>query len=684
MSKSKAAQNVKQRAEALAEEKLAGSGITMSQAKALGIEVLEPDDTLDLVGKGRAAIKFNYYDHKGQLLSAWPKHPPFWRVRLLGNPASFNAESPKYLQAPGSTVCAYLPKCQDWTILDDISSPIIITEGELKAACACLHGFPTIGLGGVHSWQSLPRGISFLPQLEAINWVGRRALIAFDSDYTTNKAVCAALWSFAQELLQHGAYPYIVSLPSVVASGKTGLDDLLVAGGPAALRTALGAAEPLGLAKPLFDYNAKYVYIKHPGIVRNLQTSINIPPEAFKGHVEATKVYHEQSLRPDGSISRKAVSAAGAWLKWPMRHAAECLTYAPGWAPEMADGSYNTWPGWGCQPKNGDAEPFRRLVAHLFQGAEPGAMDWFLQWCAYPLQHPGAKMFSSAVLYGIKHGTGKSLLGYTLGRIYGKNFTEIKQSNLHGNFNEWASERQFVLGDDITGSDKRSDADILKTLITQKEMRVNAKYMPSYTIPDTINYYFTSNQPDAFFLEDDDRRFFIQEVLADKLTDAFYAKYMAWLEGSGPAYLFDWLLKLSLKGFNPSAAAFKTAAKARMISDVKSDLGAWVQQLIEFPSQILKVGPVPLRRDIYTSKELLFFYDPLGKTGTTANGLGRELRRSGICQVCNGNPVVGLDGVQARYYAVRNMIRWRSADYKAVQDNLALDVERGMKGVRNG
>src|SRR5690606_17830809 len=153
---------------------------------------------------------------------------------------------------------------------------------------------------------------------------------------------------------------------------------------------------------------------------------------------------------------------------------------------------------------------------------------------------PGVKMFSSAVVYGIKHGTGKSLIGYTLGRIYGKNFTEIKQKDLHSQFNEWAEARQFVMGDDITGSDKRHDADILKTLITQQELRINPKYVSSYVVPDCINYFFTSNQPDAFFLEDDDRRFFVHEVKVGPLPEEFYMDYELWLHTGGAAAVFHY------------------------------------------------------------------------------------------------------------------------------------------------
>jgi hypothetical protein len=278
-------------------------------------------------------------------------------------------------------------------------------------------------------------------------------------------------------------------------------------------------------------------------------------------------------------------------------------------------------------------------------------------------------MFSSVVIHGIKHGTGKSLIGYTLGRIYGKNFTEIRQTDLHAGFNEWAENKQFVLGDDVTGSDRRADADILKKMITQRELRINLKYVPSYVVPDCINYLWTSNQPDAFFLEDDDRRFFIHEVIVGPLSEEFYVDYDIWLDTGGSAAVFYYLKNLDLGDFNPAAPALRTAAKDRMTADTRSDLGDWVRRLISDPDAVLRIGDVPMKGDLFTNRQLLAIYDPGQRTRTTANGLGRELRRAGVLQVLDGRPIKTEDG-QDRFYILRNREKWAKATYEQVKTYL--------------
>jgi hypothetical protein len=666
------------KAHALGIAKLSSSGINFDSPKKLGLTFLSGEQTQKLHPsyKPLCAIKIEYFDHIAKPISDIPQGRPFSRVRYLETPTDFQSLTDKkplrYVQEPNTAPVAYFPLNQDWApIIDDVNQPLIITEGEFKAIKACQEGFPTIGLGGVYNWKSNKLGIRWLASLEPIKWVRRNVYICFDSDFKTNPMVCSALQDLADELYKRGAFVSLVVLPAE-GKDKLGLDDFLVAEPIEQFKRLLHEAEPLGLAKPLFHYNERYIYIRDPGLIVDQATHTKISPAAFKDHLEATQEYQARELKKDGSISYQSVAAAGAWLKWPLRLEAQKLTYAPG-KPRLITNSptvFNTWLGWGVEPKKGDVSPFLNLLMHLFTGAEPEAMTWFLRWCAYPLQYPGSKMYSSALFHGVRHGTGKSFVGYTLGRIYGDNFTEISQTDLHDGTNDWAENKQFVMGDDISGSDKRSDADSLKKLITQQKIRINIKYVPKYSVPDCINYFFTANHPDSFFLEDDDRRHFIHEVTTGPLPEDFYMEYELWLDSGGSAAIFDYLLKLDLGDFNPAAPALKTQAKERMTAIGQSDLASWVRQLLHNPDHLLMLGELKLTKDLFTSKELLQLYNPAGSGPLTANGMGRELSRAGIRQVVHGRPLKLADGGQARYYAVRNQDKWGGATAAACTAHL--------------
>ncbi len=658
--------------------KLKSSGLTQVDAKVLGITYLNGDQTQRLhpAFKPLKSLRLAYHGPDGKPLPDWPGAKPFFRLRYLETPSGFDGltgKAPRYVQAPNTAPVAYYPLNQKWgSLLQDVDQPLILTEGEFKAACACARGFPTIGLGGVYNWRSFKLGLTWLPSLDLVNWVKRNVYIVFDSDLKSNEMVSGALHQLAEALHQRGSFAHLVTLPQLKNLEKVGLDDFLIHAGASAesqFRELLTQAEPLGLTAPLWAFNQKYVYVKNPGLVLEQNALAKINPSAFRDHLAAPVEYQERTIKSDGKVSYKAVSAAGAWLKWPLRNEVERLTYRPA-QPRFTEGMFNSWTGWGVKPVKGDVKLFLKLIDHIFTGAEPEAKLWFLRWCAYPLQYPGTKMFTSAVLHGIRHGTGKSFIGYSLGRIYGKNFTEINQMDLHNHFNEWAEGKQFVMGDDVTGQNKRSDADFLKKLITQRELRVNGKYVPTYVVPDCVNYLFTANHPDSFFLEDDDRRFFIHEVQVGPLPEAFYVDYELWLDTDGASALFDYLLKLDLGDFNPSATAFKTLAKERMTTNVQSDLASWVRQLKTTPDQVLRVGDIVVTKDLFTSKELLDFYDPSGRTGTTANGVGRELSRAGVRQAVDGRPLRLTDGFQARYYVVRNADFWLRSGALAMTKHL--------------
>ena len=158
--------------------------------------------------------------------------------------------------------------------------------------------------------------------------------------------------------------------------------------------------------------------------------------------------------------------------------------------------------------------------------------------------------------------------------IYGKNASEIGDVDLGSSHNEWAENKQFVVGEEITGGDgKRNIADRLKSMITQRSVRINAKYIPAYEIPDCMNYYFTSNHSDSFMVEEKDRRFFIHEVRGAPASKDFYDRYGDWLRANGPAALHYHLGTLDLTGFNPAYHAPMTQGKVDMIESSRTELG---------------------------------------------------------------------------------------------------------------
>ena len=665
----------------LAHSRYKESGLTPDDAKLLKIKTLSAVQTkaLGTEFQARPSLMLQYPDpnNSRKFLHPHGVSKPFYRVRYLDDSDGFEGQTEKprrYAQARGTGVKAYFPSNTNWEeVINNPAIPILITEGEIKAAKACKEGFATIGLGGVSSYQSAEMGHLFLPELETVNWAKRQVFVTYDSDVNSNTNVVKALNGLARQLMSRGALPRQVCLPDIPESpGKTGLDDYLCARSPDDLYDIMKTARPLTLAKALWNLNDEVLYVRNPGVVLDQSDGQKMKPAAFRDHHFSDHTSAELVLKPDNTVSMKEVPLPQLWLQWPLRNKVNRFTYQPGAERVVLNGKgyeYNEWGGWGVKPKKGNIKPFMDLIDHLFQNADPGAREWFMRWLAYPLQHPGIKMFSAVVMHGSAQGTGKSLVGYTMKEIYGTpNFSKVTQEELDSSFNGWCVHKQFILGEEVSGLDKRTHADSLKNLITQMEVTVNIKNLPTYVLPDCINYYFTSNHADAFSLADQDRRFFVNEAEVPALPDEFYTAYDLWLHTKGgAAALFHHLLHLELGDFNPAAKAFGTTAKQRMIAHGKSDVALWIENLLSDTDGVLRLGTMNADSDLWTSAELLMIYDPVGHGKVKARGIAHELAKSGISQLCDGTAVRTMMG-RNRYYALRNQDKWLNATPQEVRE----------------
>lgn len=259
----------------LARAKWESSGLTDTHAKRLHLRPLAPAETGALgpnFHKVRA-LKLPYFDLKG-------KETRFFRARYLEPLPDFAGvvkKPQRYAQSKGSLNEVYFPpllkiegKETSWAeVAKDTSIPIDITEGELKAACACVLEFACVGLGGVDQWRSSKKGFFLLPGLVAIKWEDRPVCIIYDSDSTLNLDVMRAATGLAAELAKLGAHVTIANLPAAekckkggkgsfckpdLSCGCQGLDDFIVgrtAAGEdprAALQEVIDTASPHNLA----------------------------------------------------------------------------------------------------------------------------------------------------------------------------------------------------------------------------------------------------------------------------------------------------------------------------------------------------------------------------------------------------------------------------------------------------
>lgn len=672
-------------------DQLATYGLTTEDATRLGIEFLDASTAASLWPGARsyAALKLNYYDTSGNAVIDQNTGRPFFRLRYI----NAGPDAPRYVQAPGSIPAAYFPRNVDWSkIADDIDTPIIITEGEAKAARACKDNFPTIGLGGVFNFASKKDATAWIPSLDLVQWSGRNVYIIFDSDLKANKNVAIALRRLTTILKAKNSIVHVVFLPDVPGLKKTGLDDFLNAKGKDALLDLLSKADKLNNIDALLRLNDEYCHVTSLRAVYVFATKELIPLETFKTMEDISEEYIEMTPTANGGLVPKAIPIIEKWLRWKNHEYVYGICFKPG-AEQFVDlepsatgrvrRTLNLWTGWGVEPVEGDVTPFLTLVHHVFSLMEPWAERYFLQWLAYPLQHPGTKLPVATIIQSKTQGLGKTLIGETIGRIYGDTYASVENSELHSQFNDWLLHKCFAHGDEITSSDKRHELNVLKNLVTRSKVLIKQKFLRAFYIDDCVNYFFTSNYADALFLDDEDRRFFVVNADVEKLPRSFYRDvYRPWLNGNGPAALLHYLLNYDTSDFDPTAEAPKTRAKVTMTRLAESSVTAWLRSAIEEPEIALQVvaDGVNTNCDLYTAADLAILYAAANRSAKaiTSHIIGKELKRLGVKQVYDGN-AVQVKNRAGRYYALRNVDKWMSASHAEIVEHIEAVYESRYK-----
>lgn len=563
------------------------------------------------------------------------KPTKFWRFRYLEKVLGAFGEDLgfRYVQPTGVLPQVYWsPLCPWDKVLADKTQPIYITEGEKKADCACKNLIPTIGLGGVWSFKSKKVGLDLLRELDEIDWKDRLVYIVFDSDALSNPNVVAAEVELGRQLLQRSAHVFTTRFPHDPFR-KVGLDDFLVSEGPEAFLKL--DSEEFASSQALHDLNLEVSYIQKPsGIIKlednHVMRCVEFVNEAF---------VNRSHMNTDG----KMLPTAKAWMRWGGRNVVKSLTYKPNQPKITSDNEYNRWQGWGVEPKEGDVRLWTELLDFLCKDAGQDVRVWFEQWLAYPLQYPGAKLFSAVAMWSYTQRVGKSLVGYTMQKIYGQNFHEIGSDDLIGNFNPWAKDKQFIMADEVATAEesRKTVYNRLKRWITQAEVTINTKYSPVYTLPDCTNYYFNSNGEDMFYVAKEDARLLVIEVEGAPLPKAFYNQFLRRRDKEGGAgSIFHHLLNLPMTGFDPSGPPPITQAKRNMQDVSLSAAEKYVDALKNAPEEMLinltlHKGPYKL----YTISELVgIAHSHASSDGEckyiTPESLGKALRRYGFKKVC--------------------------------------------------
>lgn len=386
--------------------------------------------------------------------------------------------------------------------------------------------------------------------------------------------------------------------------------------------------------------------------IYNIGTGRYVQKDRFSTH------YANRSIDLGTAQKPKPVPLGQAWIQHPLRREATCIRMAPNQPEDLSDGAINSWRGFDVVPVSGDIKPFIKLFKRQIPNRED--RKYVLHWMANLFQNPAGRSFTSIVMWSRVQGTGKNLMWESIGNLFNdRHYTLVSQEVFDDSFTEWKANRVFVICDEVSSTEKRTTADRIKGWITSSSNAINTKNEPKFTQPNLIKYVFLSNHPDAVFLDDNDRRFFVVEVSQGRLPEQDAQEFVRWRDQGGREALLYFLLNLDISNFNPMTPAPMSSAKQEMIEDNKSDFERWFENILNNINQTIG-------REICSAEEISSQY----KTTTGANCSSRtvtlHLKKKGIKRLSKQAKLPS--GKRVRVYALANHQTYEAKTDKELGD----------------
>lgn len=300
---------------------------------------------------------------------------------------STEGDKPKFLPPKGQVPSPYFSPLANWDKLE-YGQRVFICESYLKADIACMLGFHAIGVSGCWGWSYKKEMLWGLQEL-AWRELGLTPVICFDSDVCLehNKLYQTATKLRAEFDIRTGVEAKILILPGGV-DNKVGLDDYYVQQGKDAT-VAFLQGELTTLPNQLNDHMA--VMNSEVCVIRDMGKFADVERNILMGRSQFEDVNYADRIAMN--LEDKPTPVAKAWTRWSKRRIVDTVKYRPGQERLVTDQEpsyFNLWRGWGCDPLAADVSLFIEWTEDAF--VNESEREYFLDWWAYQLQHPGEKL----------------------------------------------------------------------------------------------------------------------------------------------------------------------------------------------------------------------------------------------------------------------------------------------------
>ncbi len=274
-------------------------------------------------------------------------------------------------------------------------------------------------------------------------------------------------------------------------------------------------------------------------------------------------------IEVDGKTETLAV--APLWLKWKQgciyRNGIKLLPPVAGNKPLDDPHVLNRWCGFGVEPKTGKCNLLLMHLLCVVCRGDGSLFQYLARWMARVVQSPGEAGQVAIVLIG-PEGSGKGVVGRTMVKLMGQHGIHVtSKQHLVGRFNGHLQDAITIFADESFFAHDREALSILKSMITEPELLMEAKYRNPERMPNYRHLIVATNETLAAELSGGDRRYApfnvdfdasikdpeFRRALAElNIADArgWFAAVYRELESGGYEAFLHRLLQIDLAGFN--------------------------------------------------------------------------------------------------------------------------------------
>jgi hypothetical protein len=273
------------------------------------------------------------------------------------------------------------------------------------------------------------------------------------------------------------------------------------------------------------------------------------------------------------------------WWRHPKRRQFDGVVFKPLGPPivRTSDGQllFNTYLGWGVEPKQGDWSLIRRHIKEVLACGDTKAEDYINRWIAWAIQHPDCAADVSLVLIGEK-GTGKGTLARALEKIFGHHsFQASSLEHIVGKFNAYKENCILFVADEAYWGGHKSAAGELQRMITEPTLQIERKGFDVYEAPNYIHMVMLAEPGWVVPAGRFERRYAAFEVSEDRMGDFEYFKALrSEIDNGGAAAMLYDLQRMDLGDWHPRQV-YKTAALQHQQELSLSPLDEWMLGLLE-------------------------------------------------------------------------------------------------------